>query len=259
MLVTPNLSLFENTPERNASVSCAPTGDARGESSPLLPQTPENDSGGTVVSPHLPNGSPSITCATHTTNDRLSPPNGPRSLNDEIIASSSSKSETPKLTINTNRAGANPKRQPRYRSQRDNIIAHLRGSVTTPRRSTQSLLARMTDQTIAELNVSGDHDPDVAKRTVGTLGGEDHVHLASSLRTAERSSGLSDSDDPPGGSEREEPEEIAMTKAGAHLIQSGHLPRNAGANNVKFQLITVFGFYRRANINAAAWTADPAL
>ena len=117
----------------------------------------------------------------------------------------------------------------------------------------------MTDQTIAELNVSGDHDPDVAKRTVGTLGGEDHVHLASSLRTAERSSGLSDSDDPPGGSEREEPEEIAMTKAGAHLIQSGHLPRNAGANNVKFQLITVFGFYRRANINAAAWTADPAL
>jgi hypothetical protein len=239
-LVTPNLSLFENTPEGSAAVSCTPTGDG----SPLLPRTPENDSGGTpVVSPRLPDGNASIACATHTTNDRLSPLNGPRSLNDEIIASSSSKSETPKLTINTNRARANPMRQPRYRSQRDTIIAHLRGSVTTtPRHGTQSLLARMTDQTAAELNVSGDDDPDVAKRTVGTPGGESHVQFASNIRTAERSSGLSDSDDPPGGPKREDldSEERTVTRAGARLIQSvqgmryhrGHLPRNAGANNV---------------------------
>ncbi|KAF8495984.1 hypothetical protein F5888DRAFT_515984 [Russula emetica] len=223
VLVTPNLSLFENTPERNAAVSCAPTGDARGEASLPMPQTPENDSGGTpVVSPRLPDGNrnPSIACATHTTNDRLSPLNGPRSLNDEIIASSSSKSETPNLTINTNRARANPRRQPRYRSQRDTIIAHLRDSVATPRRSTQSLLSRMTDQTVAELSVSGDDDADVAKRTVGTPGGEGHVHLASSIRTAERSSGLSDSDDPPGASKREALEARAVTKVGAHLIQS---------------------------------------
>lgn len=217
MLVTPNLSLFEKTPERNAAVSRTPTTDhARGEA---LPQPPEDDSGGTpVVSPRHPDGNPSMAFATHTTTDPLSSLNGPRSLNDEIIASSSSKSETPKLTINTNRARANPVRHPRYRSQRDTIIAHLRGSVTTPGRSTQSLLARMTDQTVAELNnVSGDdhddHDADVAKRTARTLCGEGHVYFTSS--TAERSSGLSDSDDPPGGPKREEPEERTVT----HLIQ----------------------------------------
>ncbi|KAN0111876.1 hypothetical protein V8E52_008082 [Russula decolorans] len=219
MLVTPNLSLFENTPERNA---CTSTGDSRGEASPLLPQPPEKGSGGTpVVSPRLPDGNTSIACATHTTNDRLSPLNGPRSLNDEIIASSSSKSETPKLTINTNRARANPMRQPRYRSQRDTIIAHLRGSVTMTH-STQSLLAHMTDQTAAELNVSGDDDPDVARRTVGTPSGDGHVQFSSSIRTAERSSGLSDSDDPPGvpKSEDPDPEERTVTRAGARLIQS---------------------------------------
>lgn len=113
-------------------------------------------------------------------------------------------------------------RHPRFRSQRDTIIAHLRGSVTTPGRSTQSLLARMTEQTVAELdNVTGDddNDADVAKRTDGTLCGEDHVHFASSVRTAERSSGLSDSDDPPGGPKREDPEERKVTKAGLDLIQ----------------------------------------
>jgi len=74
----------------------------------------------------------------------------------------------------------------------------------------------MTDQTVAELNVSGDDDPDVAKRTVGTPTGEGHVQFASSIRTADRSSGLSDSDDPPGGPKREDPdpEERAVTKAG---------------------------------------------
>lgn len=212
VLVTPDLSHFENTPEGNAAVSCTPTGDAP---NPLLLQTPENDSGGTpVVSPPLPDENPSMTCATHTTNGRHSPSKGPRSLNEEIIASSSSKSETPKLTINTNRGRANPMRGPRYGSQRDTIIAHLRGSVATPRRSLQS---RMTGQTVAELNVSGDGDTDVARRTVGSEG---HVHFASSLRTVERSSGLSDSDDPPGGSKKEDPEERTVTKAGVHLIQS---------------------------------------
>ena len=247
VLITPNLFLFEKTPERNAAVSCTPTGDARGEASPLLPRAPENNSGGVpVVLPRLPDGNPSIACATDTTNDRLSALNGPRSLDDDdIIASSSSMSETPKLTINTNRARANPTREPRFRSQRDTIIAHLRGSVTTTsRQSTQSLLARMTDQTAAELDVSGDDDPDVARRTDGSPSGEGHVQFASSIRTAERSSGLSDSDDPPGGPKREDPdsEERAVTKAGAYLIQSvqgmiitwGHLPRNAGANNVTF-------------------------
>ena len=214
VLVTPNLSFFENTPERNAAVSCAATGDALGEA---LPQTPENDT--PVVSPRLPDGDPSIAIATLTTDDRLSPVIGPRSLNDEIISSSSSKSETPKLTINTNRARANPMRmrQPKYRSQRDTIIAHLRGSVTTPRRSTQSLLARMTDQTVAELDVVGDDDADVAKRTVGTTppGGENHVYFAPGVRTAKRSSGLSDSDDPPGGPKKEDSEKRVVD-----LIQS---------------------------------------
>jgi hypothetical protein len=192
VLATPNLSLFENTPERNAAVFCPPTGDARGEA---LPRPQDADSRDTpVVSPRLPDGGkPSIAFTSHTSDDRLSSLNGPRSLNDEIIASSStSKSETPKPTINTNRARANPamRQQPRYRSQRDTIIAHLRGSVTTAAAGrstqTQSLLARMmADQTVAELNdVSGDDcdddDADVAKRTVGTPCGEGHVHFASS-------------------------------------------------------------------------------
>jgi hypothetical protein len=89
----------------------------------------------------------------------------------------------------------------------------------------------MTDQTVAELIVSGDDDPDVAKRTVGTPGGESHVQFASSIRTAERSSGLSDSDDPPGVPKRD-PEEREVTKAGAQGKIGGHLPRNQGANNV---------------------------
>jgi hypothetical protein len=112
-------------------------------------------------------------------------------------------------------------RQPRYRSQRDTIIAHLRGFVTTrPRHSTQSLLARRPEQTVAELNVSGDDDPDVAKRTVGTPSGEGHVRFGSSIRTADRSSGLSDSDDPPGGPKGEDPdpEERAVTKASQGMI-----------------------------------------
>jgi hypothetical protein len=71
----------------------------------------------------------------------------------------------------------------------------------------------MTDQTVAELSVSGDDDPDVAKRTVGTPDGEGHVQFASSIRTAERSSGLSDSDDPPGVPKRDR-EEREVTKAG---------------------------------------------
>jgi hypothetical protein len=92
----------------------------------------------------------------------------------------------------------------------------------------------MTDQTVAELDVSGDDDPDVAKRTVGTPSGEGHWHVqyASSVRTAERSSGLSDSDDPPGGpkSEDPDPEERAVTKAGAYLIQSAQGMINLGSS-----------------------------
>ena len=260
VLVTPNMSLFENTSEGNAAVSCTPTGDAP---SPLLPQTPENDSGATpVVSPPLPDENPSIACATHATNGRHSPLNRPRprSLNDEIIASLSSKSETPKFTINTNRARANPMRGPRYGSQRDTIIAHLRGSVATPRRGLQT---RMTDQTVAELNVSGDDDTDVAKRTVGTPGSEGHVHFASSLRTAERSSGLSDSDDPPGGSKRGDPEERTATKAGVHLIQStqGMMEIICLATRALITSILIYVFFftfsRRAD--AAAWIIHSAV
>ncbi len=223
VLVTPNLSLFENIPERNTTVSCTSTGDVR-EASPSVSQVPESDSGDTpVVSPHLPDGNPSIACAAHTTNDRLSPLNGLHSLNDEVISSSSSNSETPKpLTINTNQARANPMRRPRYRSQRDAIMAHLRGSVTTPRRSTQSLLARMTDQSAMDLDVvSGDDDADsdVAKRTVAGTPIEEGPVNPFTYRTAECSSGLSDSDDPPEGSRREDPEDTTATRAGVHLIQ----------------------------------------
>jgi E3 ubiquitin-protein ligase Topors len=188
-----------NTPERNTAASSA--GDMHRETSP--PQTPESNSGGTpVVSPH---GNPGKAHATHDTNNLPSPLDGLRSLNHEIIASSSSNSETPETpTINIDRARANPMRQPRYRSQRDSIIAHLRGSIITPR-PTPNLLARMTDQTVAKPNVSGD-DADVTKRT----GGGRHVDLPT--QTAERSSGLSDSDDPSGGSH---PKEAAVTKAEA--------------------------------------------
>lgn len=184
-----------------SSASCTPTGDP-GEVSPLVPQTLESNSGGTVVSPHL-DGNPSTPYTTHST-DNHPPPLGLRSLNHEIIASSSSKSETPELlTINTNRVRVNPMRQPRYRSQRDSIVAHLRGSVVTPRR-TPSLLARMTDRTVAKVSGS---DADIVKRA----GGKGHVP-----RTAERSSGLSNSDDPSG---RRNPKETAVTKYGARLLQ----------------------------------------
>ncbi|KAH9961816.1 hypothetical protein BC827DRAFT_261602 [Russula dissimulans] len=82
--------------------------------------------------------------------------------NDGIIASSSSMSETSKPpTINRN-ARANPMRQSRYRSQRDSINAYLRkASATTPRqpssvplRSVPSLLTRMTDETVANPNLT---------------------------------------------------------------------------------------------------------
>ncbi|KAH9992157.1 hypothetical protein BJV77DRAFT_455127 [Russula vinacea] len=146
-LLAAPMSFLENTPERNTAASCTP---AR-ETSP--PKTPESNSGGTpVVSPH---GNPNIAHATHATNNIPLPLEGLRSLNHRIIASSSSNSETPETpTINIDRARANPMRQPRYRSQRDSIIAHLRGSVITPR-PTPNLLARMTDQTVAKPNVSG--------------------------------------------------------------------------------------------------------
>ncbi len=251
-LVTPNLSLFDNAPERNTASSCTSASYVR----PPVPQTPEDDLGDTpVVSPpHLPDGNSNIACATHTINNGPSPLNGLRSLNDEIIASS--KTETPKpLSINTNRGRANPTRQPRYRSQRDAIIAHLRRSVTTSSRPTQSLLAaQVSGQTVAELNVSRDDDPNVARRMIGTPGKsrEGHVHLES--RAAERSSGLSGSDDPPGGSRRD-PKETAVTKAGAHLLYSfaqergsDHLPRNAG-RLCKCQFFILF-----CRGSAAVWT-----
>ena len=180
-------SLVENTPEAHTSMSCAQASPSR---------TPESNSGGSpVFSSH------GIAYANHT--DNLPPAlEGLRSLSHEIIASSSSKSETPERpTINTDRARANPMRQPRYRSQRDSIIAHLQGSAIMPRR-TQSLLTRMTEQTVTKLNVSGNDADD-------TGGGA--VDLPS--RTTERSSGLSDSE----ASGGRDPKEAAMTKAGARL------------------------------------------
>ena len=187
-------SLLENTPKRHTSTSCTPAGDV--QASP--PQTPESNSGGTPVVSH----GNSIAYATHTT-DSLPPPlEDFRSMSHEIIPSSSSKSETPeRLTINIDRARTNAMRQPRYRSQRDSIIAHLRGSASMPRR-TQSLLTRMTDQTVTKLNVSDNADS----------GEGAYVDLPS--RTPERSSGLSGSDDP---SEGRNLKETPMTKAGARL------------------------------------------
>ena len=231
------MSFLENTPEINTAASFTPTGDMiPGETNP--PQTPESNSGGPVVSPH---GNPNIAHATPT-NNIPSPLEGLRSLNHRIIASSSSNSETPETpTINVDRARANPMRQPRYRSQRDSIIAHLRGSVITPR-PTPNLLARMTDQSVAKPYVSGD-DADVAKRT----GGGRHVDLPS--QTAERSSGLSDSDDPSGGSH---PKETAVTKAGARLCTIRTVSCLA-TRALTLILRTLLTFYRSAPATPAAY------
>lgn len=218
-------SLFENSPEAHTSTSCAQASPSR---------TPESYSGGTPVFSSHGN---SIANATHT--DNLPPPlEGLRSLSHEIIASSSSKSETPeRLTINTDRARANPMRQPRYRSQRDSIIAHLQGSALMPRR-TRSLLTRMTDQTVTKLNVSGNDADDTGGGAVDDL----------PSRTAERSSGLSGSN----ASGGRDPKEAAVTKAGARLsciICAGHLPRNASVN-VNF--VYSVNIYRSASATPAA-------
>ncbi|KAH9977465.1 hypothetical protein BJV74DRAFT_860853 [Russula compacta] len=198
-----NLSLFQNTPEGSTAVSAAV--DVKpGVANPPVFQTSENISAGTpVVSPQPLNGNP---CTAQTTHSDSSPLRleGPHSLNYGIITNSSSKSETPEpLSINLNHAPTNPIRQPRYRSQRDTIMAYLRtpSTMLRPLSSAQpshapSLLARMTDEAVAKPDVSG-ADGDAIERTAGR--GRARLLPPRAAAAAERSSSPFVNDDPCGG------------------------------------------------------------
>jgi hypothetical protein len=121
--------------------------------------TPESYSEGSPVtsSSQSCDESPSAGRVTHTTDNTPLPSEGLCSL---ITSSPSSMPEKPEPLSSSNRPiRANPARQPRYRNQRDSIIAYLwASSSTTPRpppsaqlKYVPSLLARMTDETVAGL------------------------------------------------------------------------------------------------------------
>jgi len=189
-----------------------------GEASAPAPQTPEgsNPTRSPVVPHRPPDGNTSTTYPTYTTDSPSLPLEGFHSLHNGIITSPNSKSETPEhLSINPNCPHANPVRRPRYRSQRDSIIAYLRPSSTTsrhpssiPQRRPPSLLARISDGSIMKLNTGA--DADITEET----GGSGHARLLSS--TAERSSGPSVNDDRSG-----ERKKAVMTKAGRPRILYG--------------------------------------
>lgn len=214
-----SLSLSQNTPEGSAAVSADVDVNPRVANPPVF-QTSENISAGTpVVSPQPLNGNPCT--AAQTTHSDCSPLGleGPHSLNYGIITSLSSKSETPEpLPINLNYAPTNPVRQPRYRSQRDTIMAHLRTPSTMLRPSSSaqpnhasSLLARMTDEAVAKPNVSG-ADSDVIERSSG--GGRARLIPPRAAAAAKRSSSPFVNDDPCGGEGT-----TAVTEAGtSHLF-----------------------------------------
>ena len=214
----PSLSTSENTSAKGTSVAASAPADnvQPGEASAPVPQTPESGDPTRfpVVSCQPPNGSTGTIHTTHATDNPSLPLEGLRSSNNTIIATTNSVSETLEpLRINPNRARANAVRPPRYRSQRDTIIAHLRPSSTMPRpessiqpRPAPGLLARISDGSVAKLNTPGS-DAELTEK----VGGGGHARPLS--RMAERSSGPSVNDDPSGKSK-----EAAVTEDGRPRI-----------------------------------------
>ena len=213
-----NLSLFKDTStERTTPTADTPADDVRsGEASTPLSQTPENNNPTRIpaASNRPPDESTSTVHTTHTTNNPSLPLEGPHSLNNDIIASPNSKLETSEhLPTNHNSARTKPMRQPRYRSQRDSIIAYLQPSSTSPRRpsSTQpkpgpTLLARISDGPVVKLNLP-EGDADITEEA----GGGGYAGLPSP--TAERRSSPSVNDDP-----SRKRKEAVVTKAGTPRI-----------------------------------------
>lgn len=207
-----------------AANSTAPT-------SPPLSKSPINDASESRSerSPAQPrNEGPSAANATRTIDRAPIPFEGPHSLSC-TVANSSFPSEAPEsLAINNCPARANLTRQPRYRNQRDTIVAYLLApSSTTPRpppsiqsKRIPSLLARMTDETVAGLE-----GPEAHANVTEGKGGEGDTGLAP--RRLEQRPDPSANDDP---SRREETAPTKVGSPGASHNCAAQLPRNTSAN-----------------------------
>lgn len=233
LTITANSSLFEDTSiERTTAAADPPSHDVQsGKASVPSSQTPEsNNSTRIPVASHRPSdGSTRTVHTTHTTDNPSLPLEGLHSLNSGIIASANYELETSEhLSIDQNCVRTNPMRQPRYRSQRDSIIAYLQPSSSTPRRPssiqsrpTPTLLTRISDGPVVKLNPP---EPEGDADIMEEAGGEGHARLPSP--TPERSSGPSVNDDP-----SRKRKEVRVTKAGKpRILRKSCLPRNAGAS-----------------------------
>ncbi|KAI0247257.1 hypothetical protein BJV78DRAFT_1397670 [Lactifluus subvellereus] len=199
-----------------AASSTTPTSPSRSRSP--INDTSESRSERSPVQPR--DKGPSAASATHAIDRAPIPFEGPHSLS-STVASSSSTSEAPEsLAIDDRPHRATLTRQPRYRNQRDTIVAYLLApSSTTPRpppsiqsKRIPSLLARMTtDETVAPSGPEGD-----ANVTEGK-GGEGDADLAPSR--PEQSPDPSANDDPSRG------EETAPTKV--ESSESGKAPQRS--------------------------------
>ncbi|KAI0300706.1 hypothetical protein B0F90DRAFT_1722579 [Multifurca ochricompacta] len=193
------------SPDSGAEKSTIPPGVPHEEPSLLLRSSHENNvERSYVVSPSFRDGSPSAACVTGTADDAPSLFEGSQSLNEahNTSDSSSRRLELSDPVINEGRTRSNPLRQPRYRNQRDSIIAYLRTrpSPTTPRplSSTRpqptpvpSLLSRITDETVVGLGTTPDGDIPITITTNQEGGGD----MRTVGQRAERSSRPSANDD----------------------------------------------------------------
>jgi len=230
LTTTTNLSLFNDTStKRTTATADTPYDDVQsGETSAPPSQNPKSNKPTRipVASYRPPDGSTSIVHTTQTTDSSL-PLEGLHSLNNGIVSSPKSELDTSEhLPINHDYVRTKPMRQPRYRSQRDSIIAYLQPSSTTPRRPSSiqprpapTLLARISDGPVVKPN-SPEGDADITEEA----GGEVYARLPSP--TAERGSSPSVDDDP-----SEKRKEAVVTKAGTpRILRKSYLPRNAGAS-----------------------------
>jgi len=241
LTTTANSSLFKDTStERTTATADTPSYDVQsGEASAPLSQTPESNNPTRIpVASHRPSdGSTRAVHTTHTTDNPCLPLEGLHSLNNGIIASPNYELETGEhLSINHNCVRTKPMRQPRYRSQRDSIIAYLQPSSTTPRHpsSTQprpapTLLARISDGPVVKLNPP-EGDADITEEA----GGGGYARLPSP--TPERSSSPSVNDDP---STRRK--EAMVTKAGTPRIS-----RKSTCLATRAPDVNVYAVYRSA-------------
>jgi hypothetical protein len=235
LTATANSSLFKDTStEWTTGTADTPSDDVQSEEARAPLSQPPESSDPTripVASHQTPDGSTSTVHTTHATDNPTLPLEGLHSLNNGIIASPNHELETSEhLSINHSCVRTKPMRQPRYRSQRDSIIAYLQPSSTTPRRpsSTQprpapTLLARISDRPVVKLNPPPDGDTDITEKA----GGIGRARLVSSP-TPERSSGPSVDDGGPSSRKRKE---ASATKAGVYgpRLFFFHPLRNAGA------------------------------